>query len=72
MPDRTALKTESPEQVADEYERLSQKHARADERLAELQARLLLSEDEKVEEVHLKKLKLQLKDRMEALVRPRP
>jgi len=54
---------------SEEYERLSEKHRKCDARLAELRARLFLTEEEKVEEVVLKKQKLMIKDRMEALAR---
>ena len=71
MRDRSVTHVDSPEQAAEEYERLRQKHQRCEERLAELRGRLLLSEEEKVEEITLKKQKLHFKDRMEALVRNR-
>ena len=54
---------------SDELERLSEKHRKCDARLEELRARLFLTEEEKVEEVVLKKQKLMLKDKMEALAR---
>lgn len=54
---------------SEEFGRLSEKHRKCDARLAELRARLFLTEEEKVEEVVLKKQKLMLKDRMEALTR---
>ena len=63
----------TPESMAaresEEFERLSEKHRRCDARLAELRARLILTEEEKVEEVTLKKQKLLLKDKMEAIAR---
>jgi len=62
---RAAAGTEENE----ELERLSEKHHKCDARLAELRARLFLTEEEKVEEVVLKKQKLMIKDRMEALAR---
>ena len=54
---------------SEELERLSEKHRKCDARLAELRARLFLTDEEKTEEVVLKKQKLMLKDRMEALAR---
>jgi len=54
---------------SEELERLSEKHRKCDTRLTELRSRLFLTEEEKVEEVVLKKQKLMLKDRMEAIAR---
>ena len=54
---------------SEELERLSEKHRKCDLRLNELRSRLFLTEEEKVEEVVLKKQKLMLKDRMEAIAR---
>ncbi len=51
------------------YRRLVAKHREHDEQLQELQARRYLSDDDKLEEVRLKKLKLALKDEMEKMVR---
>lgn len=52
-----------------EFRRLHDKHADYDRRLQALQSRRYLTDEERVEESRLKKLKLSLKDRMEAMVR---
>ncbi|ABF41362.1 hypothetical protein Acid345_2361 [Candidatus Koribacter versatilis Ellin345] len=51
----------------DEFRRLSHEHTQYAQRLDSLTSKRYLSEDEKVEEVRLKKLKLRLKDEMEKL-----
>lgn len=53
----------------EEYRRLSQQHREYEDRLDTLTQKVVLSDDEQVEEVTLKKKKLQLKDRMEAIAR---
>jgi uncharacterized protein YdcH (DUF465 family) len=53
----------------EEFRRLAVMHHELDERLHELATKPYLSEPEKVEEVTLKKRKLQLKDKMETIVR---
>src|SRR5712692_7309936 len=53
----------------EEFRRLAAEHSDYARRLDDLEARLHLSEQEQVEEVRLKKLKLRLKDQMEAIVR---
>ena len=55
----------------EEYRQLVSKHHELEDRLHELTAKHYLSEPEQVEEVTLKKKKLQLKDRMEVLMRRR-
>ena len=55
----------------DEFHQLAAKHHELDDRLHELTAKHYLSEPEQVEEVNLKKRKLQLKDRMEEIRRRR-
>lgn len=54
-----------------EFHDLAEKHHRLDNRLHELTSKTYLSEPEQVEEVTLKKRKLQLKDRMEDILRQR-
>lgn len=53
----------------DEFRQLATKHHELEERLHELTNKNYLSGPEQVEEVTLKKRKLQLKDKMEAIVR---
>jgi hypothetical protein len=52
-----------------EFQDLASKHNELEGRLHELTAKHYLSEPEQVEEVTLKKRKLQLKDRMEDILR---
>ena len=52
-----------------EYRELASKHHSLDDRLHELELKHYLSDSEQFEEVSLKKRKLQVKDRMEALLR---
>ena len=53
----------------EEYRQLATKHHELEGRLHELSDKPYLSEPEQLEEVTLKKRKLQLKDRMEDIVR---
>lgn len=53
----------------DEYRELASKHHSLDDRLHELEAKHYLSDAEQFEEVSLKKRKLQVKDRMELILR---
>jgi uncharacterized protein YdcH (DUF465 family) len=53
----------------DEFRQLASKHHELEERLHELTAKPYLSGPEQVEEITLKKRKLQLKDKMEVIVR---
>ena len=48
----------------DEFKRLVQEHSQFSQRLESLTHKRYLTEDEKLEEVRLKKLKLRLKDQM--------
>jgi len=52
-----------------EFRRLHDEHRNHEERLHVLAAKTRLSEDEEIEEKRLKKEKLHLKDRMEAIAR---
>ena len=51
----------------DEFQRLVQEHSQYSQRLDSLTEKRYLTEDEKLEEVRLKKLKLRLKDQMQSL-----
>jgi len=51
----------------DEFRRLAQEHSQHSQRLESLLQKRYLSEEEKLEEVRLKKLKLHLKDQMESI-----
>jgi uncharacterized protein YdcH (DUF465 family) len=56
----------------EEYRRLEAQHHEYESRLGELAGKAVLSDDEQVEEITLKKKKLQLKDRMQEIARQRP
>ena len=58
-------------QTDEEFHELAAQHHQLDDRLQELTAKHYLSEPEQVEEVTLKKRKLQIKDRMEDIMRRR-
>jgi uncharacterized protein len=55
----------------DEYRQLASKHQELEGRLQELSAKHYLSQPEQLEESTLKKRKLQIKDRMEDILRRR-
>ena len=60
------------ERLADDdpkFRRLLGKHREYERRLEELQSQKFLTDDEKIEEVNIKKRKLALKDEMEEMVR---
>ncbi len=52
-----------------EYRRLLSEHATCESRLQELQGKAVLDDSERVETVNIKKQKLQIKDRMEEILR---
>lgn len=53
----------------EEYRQLEAQHHGYESRLGELAAKAVLSDEEQVEEITLKKKKLQLKDRMQEITR---
>ena len=53
----------------EEYQRLREEHTRYASQLDQLSCKHYLSEQDKLDEVRLKKLKLRVKDQMESLVR---
>jgi uncharacterized protein YdcH (DUF465 family) len=53
----------------EEFRRLDQEHHDYESRLQALTDKVVLSDEEQMEETTLKKKKLQVKDRMEAIVR---
>jgi uncharacterized protein YdcH (DUF465 family) len=53
----------------DQYRQLAEQHHQLDNRLHELTHKHYLSPTEQIEKVDLKKRKLALKDRMEAIIR---
>ena len=55
-------------QSSDEFRKLAKEHSAYDEKLSLLLNRSFLSEQEKLEEVTLKKLKLRAKDRMQQMI----
>lgn len=52
-----------------EFRELASTHQALDSRIRELESKPYLTTDEQIEESRLKKRKLQLKDRMEAIMR---
>lgn len=53
----------------EEFQKLAQEHLQYSTRLDSLTQKRYLSDDEKLEEVRLKKLKLRLKDQMQSIER---
>jgi len=54
---------------SEEFQQLCRRHQQLDERLTALTAKYFLSEEEKLEEITLKKKKLAIKDRMAHMIR---
>ncbi len=69
MPQTPDTVRESLLSQSDEYRRLDAQHHEFESRLVVLTDKAVLSDDEQLEEVTLKKKKLQVKDRMEAIAR---
>ncbi len=57
-----------PTETNEEYRRLKQEHADHAKRLDEIGARRFPTPEEQAEEARLKKMKLQLKDRMQQIL----
>ena len=53
----------------EEFQQLSQRHRELDDRLSTLTEKLFLSDEEKFEEITIKKKKLAIKDRMAFMIR---
>jgi uncharacterized protein YdcH (DUF465 family) len=53
----------------EEFRKLAMEHTQYEQRLNSLTEKRYLTDDEKLEEVRLKKLKLRLKDQMESIER---
>ena len=53
----------------EEYQRLTRQHHQYESRLSTLTGKVVLSAEEELEEKELKKKKLELKDKMEAIAR---
>ncbi len=53
----------------DDFRKLVEEHTQYEQRLDSLTHKRYLTDDEKLEEVRLKKLKLRLKDQMEGIAR---
>jgi hypothetical protein len=53
----------------DEFRKLATEHTQYEQRLSSLTHKRYLTDDEKLEEVRLKKLKLRLRDQMESIER---
>ena len=68
---RHARATELLLQSDEEFRELALKHHDLDDRLHDLSTRAFLSDTEQLEEVQLKKKKLQVKDKMEDMLRKR-
>ena len=66
---QTQASTKDQLLMNEEYRRLNEQHHEFENRLLSLTDKVVLSDEEQVEETTLKKKKLQVKDRMEAIAR---
>ena len=66
---QTQASTKDQLLMNEEYRRLNEQHHEFENRLHSLTEKIVLSDEEQVEETTLKKKKLQVKDRMEAIAR---
>jgi uncharacterized protein YdcH (DUF465 family) len=66
---QTQASTKDQLLMNEEYRRLNEQHHEFENRLLSLTEKIVLSDEEQVEETTLKKKKLQVKDRMEAIAR---
>ena len=69
MPESSQTVREVLLQENEEFQRLAHKHEELEERLTFLSGKIFLSDEEKLEEVTLKKKKLAVKDKMATLIR---
>lgn len=69
MPESSDVVKEALLEENEEFQRLAKKHQELQERLTILSGKIFLSDEEKFEEVTLKKKKLALKDKMASLIR---
>ena len=69
MPESSQTVREVLLQENEEFQRLAHKHEELEERLTFLSGKIFLSDEEKLEEVTLKKKKLAVKDKMAVLIR---
>jgi uncharacterized protein YdcH (DUF465 family) len=69
MPQTPDVARQSLLSQSEEYRRLDREHHEFESRLTALTQKAVLSDEEQIEETTLKKRKLQVKDRMEAIAR---
>ena len=71
MNDQSQDQKEPSAETDEEFHQLAARHHELEDRLNQLTSKPYLSEPEQLEEVNLKKRKLQIKDRMEDILRRR-